>query len=56
MRDEMDARLWEAHGRQFSDDLHNGLLRVGAALARLWNAAIPASHSPPATRARAGQA
>ncbi|HEX8534159.1 MAG TPA: hypothetical protein VF662_08330 [Allosphingosinicella sp.] len=22
MRDEMDARMWDAHGQQFSDDLH----------------------------------
>ncbi len=22
MRDQIDARLWDTHGRQFSDDLH----------------------------------
>ena len=56
MRDEMDGRLWTAHGQRFSEDLHRGFLRAGATLARLWSAATAARHSLPATPTRAGQA
>ena len=42
MRDEMDGRLWDAHGQQFSQDLHNVFVAARAALARLhrleWDA------------------
>jgi hypothetical protein len=35
MRDEMDARLWEAHGREFSDDLHRLLRAVMVTFCRM---------------------
>jgi hypothetical protein len=57
MRDEMDARIWNKHGHQFSDDLHRLFTAAGAALARLGRAALEAPRSgvTPASR-RTGQA
>ena len=57
MRDEIDGRLWNAHGQQFSDDLHKGLVAAGAALARLHRLAWEAPwRRPPARHSRVGQA
>ena len=35
MRDEMDARMWNEHGHQFSEDLHRLLTRIRAAVRTL---------------------
>jgi hypothetical protein len=35
MRDEIDGRLWVAHGHQFSDDLHRLFVGIGKRLVRL---------------------
>jgi hypothetical protein len=32
MRDEIDSRIWNAHGQAFSNDLDNFFARVGAAV------------------------
>ncbi|HEX9955020.1 MAG TPA: hypothetical protein VGB48_07390 [Allosphingosinicella sp.] len=56
MRDEMDGRIWDAHGQQFSNDLHRLLTGTGAALRRLKAEAKPILHSSPTGRSRAGQA
>jgi hypothetical protein len=53
MRDEMDSRLWAAHGREFSDDLHALFVSAGAAMVRLT---APYGRPPgtvPGRRARA---
>ena len=57
MRDEMDGRLWDAHGRQFSDDLHHLSTAAAAALARLSRAAVKAAwQGSTAAQRRPGQA
>jgi hypothetical protein len=50
MRDEIDGRLWDAHGQQFSEDLHNLFVAAGAALARLHQLAWEAPWRWAATR------
>jgi hypothetical protein len=35
MRDEMDARIWNEHGAEFSASLHEFFLGLGAAFRRL---------------------
>jgi hypothetical protein len=35
MRDEIDARIWNEHGQQFSEDLHRLLKTVAVSLKRL---------------------
>jgi hypothetical protein len=35
MRDEMDARIWNEHGQDFSASLHALLLDIGAGFRRL---------------------
>ena len=57
MRDEMDGRLWEAHGHAFSEDLHKLFVAAGAALARLHRLAWEAPwRRAPDFRSGAGQA
>ena len=56
MRDEIDGRLWAAHGEQFSKSLHSGFVAVAGALVRLWAEAPGVRSDRPATRSRAGQA
>ncbi len=57
MRDEIDGRLWAAHGHNFSDDLHKILVSAGKALARLhrieWDAPWRRASAP---GSRPGQA
>ena len=35
MRDEIDARIWNEHGHQFSEDLHRLFKTVAVSLRRL---------------------
>ena len=35
MRDELDARIWNEHGHQFSEDLHRLLKGVAVTFRRL---------------------
>ncbi len=35
MRDEMDARIWAAHGRQFSEDIHRLLQALRVTFCRM---------------------
>ena len=58
MRDEMDGRLWDAHGRELTDGLHRLFTGIGAALTRLhrvkWEMPWRRGASP--IRGRASQA
>ena len=44
MRDEMDARIWNAHHHQFSEWIDGGVAALGV---RLRGSALLASHTPP---------
>jgi hypothetical protein len=57
MRDEMDGRLWDAHGRELSDGLHRLFTRIGEAAVRLARATFAeAAPGPRSSRQRPGQA
>jgi hypothetical protein len=57
MRDEIDGRLWKAHGHNFSNDLHRLFVSIGKALGRLHRAAWGAPwRRAGASRSRPGQA
>jgi hypothetical protein len=57
MRDEIDGRIWDAHGHAFSETLDKVLRSAGTALAKLhrlaWEASWRRARAP---RHRAGQA
>jgi hypothetical protein len=57
MRDEMDGRLWDAHGHAFSENLHRLFSGIGEAIKRFYRAQrdAPWQHAA-AQRSRAGQA
>ena len=57
MRDEIDGRLWDAHGAALTESLHAFFVAVGAALARLhrWDWEAP-WRGAAARRSRIGQA
>ena len=57
MRDEIDGRIWDAHGHAFSESLHNLFTAIGAAVTRLYRLEWDAPwRRMGATRSRPGQA
>lgn len=50
MRDEMDSRLWQAHGHAFSVTIANLVKEVGIAMRRLNEIQYRAPWQKPCTR------